>query len=83
MKERIRKSIEKEPELKSQLEKIDSAYITTFDSFALSTVKKYHYLLNVSSNISIIDASIIYLEKKKAQTFVLFYKYLFISFIIP
>ena len=39
MKERIRKSIEKEPSLINQLEKIDSAYITTFDSFALSRVQ--------------------------------------------
>ena len=56
MKERIRKKIKKTPSLKRQLDIIDSAYITTFDSFSLSLVKKYYYLLNLSPNISIIDA---------------------------
>ena len=65
MKERIRKKISKEPSLSKQLEYIDASYITTFDSYALSVVKKYHYLLNVSKNVSIVDASIIYLEKNK------------------
>ena len=63
MKERIRKSIKKgipdNPALAKELELIDQAYITTFDSFALSVVKKYHYLLNISDDIGISDASII------------------------
>ena len=63
MKERIRKKITKEPNLASQLDKIDSAYITTFDSYALSIVKKYNYLLNVSKNVSIISSSIMQLKK--------------------
>ena len=57
MKERIRKAIKK-ANLKEQLDYIDSAYITTFDSFALSIVKKYHTYLDVSPNISIMDSSI-------------------------
>jgi len=57
MKERIRKAIKK-ANLKEQLDYIDSAYITTFDSFALSVVKKYHTSLNLSPNISIMDNSI-------------------------
>jgi len=65
MKERIRKAIKKVPSLSKQLDKIDSAYITTFDSYALSVVKKYHYILNVSNNISICEASLIHLEKEK------------------
>ena len=69
MKERIRKSIKKEvanqPSLSKELELIDQAYITTFDSFALSVVKKYHYLLNISNEISITDASIIDMQKTK------------------
>ncbi|MBO5182994.1 MAG: UvrD-helicase domain-containing protein [Bacilli bacterium] len=65
MKERIRKAIKKNPNLKKQLDIIDSAYITTFDSYSLSLVKKYYYLLNLSPNINIIDASIIKLEKEK------------------
>lgn len=63
MADRIRKKIKKIPELKDQLDLLDSAYITTFDSFALSIVKKYHYLLNVSPEIGIIDSSVILLEK--------------------
>ena len=65
MKERMRKKIKSDETLTKQLNLIDSAYITTFDSFALSTVKKYHYLLNLSPSISIIDASLVRLEKEK------------------
>ena len=65
MKERIRKKIKENPLLIEELDLIDSAYITTFDSFALSTLKKYHYLLNISPNVSIIDESIINIEKNK------------------
>ena len=64
MKERIRKKIKKNESLKKQLDIIDSAYITTFDSYALSLVKKYYYLLNISPNIGIIDASIINIKKE-------------------
>ncbi|MBP3635515.1 MAG: UvrD-helicase domain-containing protein [Bacilli bacterium] len=65
MKERIRKKIKNDKSLFKQLNLIDASYITTFDSFALSTVKKYHYLINVSPNISVIDPSLIRLEKEK------------------
>lgn len=57
MRERIRRELKKSG-LVDELDNIDSAYITTFDSFALSVVKKYHYLLNVPKNISIMDSSI-------------------------
>ena len=63
MKERIRKKISKEPSLHSQLNKIDNAYITTFDSYALAIVKKYNYLINVDKNIAIAEKSIIDLKK--------------------
>lgn len=63
MKERIRKKIKKDKSLSGELDLIDEAYITTFDSFALSVVKKYHYLLNVSPSISIIDSSMIEIKK--------------------
>lgn len=65
MKERIRKKISKSPELKDELNKIDNAYITTFDSYALSIVKKYNYLINVSKNVSIIEQSIIDIKKSE------------------
>ncbi len=56
MKQRIRKKV---IDNKDELNRLNSAYITTFDSFALSVVKKYHYLLNISKDISICDESII------------------------
>ena len=65
MKERIRKKIKKVPELKDELNLIDASYITTFDSFAMSIVKKYHYLLNVKKDLSIIEASVIDIKKKE------------------
>ncbi|MGN1268809.1 MAG: UvrD-helicase domain-containing protein [Candidatus Aphodocola sp.] len=65
MADRIRKKIKKIPELKEQLNLLDSSYITTFDSFALSIVKKYHYLLNVSPNIKIIDSNVIEIQKNE------------------
>ena len=66
MKDRIRKAIKKEVSLKDKLDLIDSAYITTFDSFALSVLRNYNYALGVSKNISIIDSSIIDIKKSEA-----------------
>lgn len=63
MKDRIRDNIKKKPELRGELDAIDSSYITTFDSFALSVVKKYHYLADVKKNIAISDDTIVSLEK--------------------
>lgn len=48
-----------------QVNRIDKAYITTFDSFALSIVKKYHDRLNLDKNVSIIDENVISLFKKE------------------
>ncbi len=65
MKDRIRNKIKNDDNLKSELDLINSSYITTFDSFALSVVKKYHYLVNVSFDISISDESLVLLEEKR------------------
>ena len=69
MKERIRKKIKEgvknNSNLAKELELVDQAYITTFDSFSLSVVKKYHYLINISKDIEISDSSIIDLNKKR------------------
>ena len=64
MKERIRDSLKKNG-FDEELKLIDSAYITTFDSYSLSVVKKYHYLLNISSDINICDATLIDIEKNR------------------
>lgn len=65
MKERIRKKIKKDENLKDQLNKLDASYITTFDSYSLSIVKKYHYLLNISSKVNIIDKNILDMQISK------------------
>lgn len=65
MKERIRKAINKTPNLEEEATLIDGAYITTFDSFSLSIVKKYHTRLNITSNIKITDEVIIDIKKNK------------------
>ena len=51
---RIRENIKSEG-LAEQLDLIDKAYITTFDSFTGSIVKKYHDRLNIDRNFKIID----------------------------
>lgn len=63
MAQRIRKKI-KNAKMKEQLEYLNSAYITTFDAYSLSVVKKYHTNLNIGRDIKIIESSIIELEKK-------------------
>ena len=62
MKERIRKIINSHPEVADQASLVDSAYITTFDSFSQSLVKKYNYLLNISKDFGIIDSNIVNTE---------------------
>ena len=61
MKDRIRKAII-DKQLYEQLDYIDSSYITTFDSYAQSIVKKYHYILNIPSKVNIVDDTIISIE---------------------
>ena len=65
MKERIRKSILKTPGLEKENDLIDSAYITTFDSFSLAIVKKYHYKLNITNKIQVTDEIIIDMKKRE------------------
>ncbi|MCR5067332.1 MAG: UvrD-helicase domain-containing protein, partial [Erysipelotrichaceae bacterium] len=59
----------------TQLQKIDSSYIMTFDAYALSLVKKYNYLLNVSKDISIVDENIISLKSKQLLDEIMTEKY--------
>lgn len=75
MKSRIRDAITKE-NLTKELDLLESSYITTFDSFALSLVKKYHYALKIGKNITNIDSSIIKIKKRELidQIFEEYYK---------
>ena len=65
MKVRIRDEIKKYPNLSRDLKKIDSSYISTFDSFSLALVRKYHYLLNVKRDINIIDSNLLNIKTKE------------------
>lgn len=64
MKDRIRSKLKKENYLK-EVDLIDNAFITTFDSFSLSIVKKYHTILNISKEIEITDNSLLNIEKQR------------------
>ena len=64
MKERIRSAII-DNNLTDQLLKIDSSFITTFDSFALSVVKKYHYLLNIDQDIKVANDLVLKFKKQE------------------
>ena len=65
MKERIKDGILKDESLHKELAHLDKAYITTFDSFSLSILKKYHYILNISNNITPEEGGILKIEEKK------------------
>lgn len=62
MRERIRKALMEEG--LEDANEVDVASITTFDAYALSLVQKYHFLLNVSPNIRMIDANVISVRKR-------------------
>lgn len=64
MKDRIRKKLYQEG-LKEAVELIDNSYITTFDSFALSVVKKYHVELGLPKEIGITEEAVLRLEKER------------------
>lgn len=76
MKERIRKAIRKTPGLENEMNRIDGAYITTFDSFALSIVKKYHTVINCTNKIQITDDVVINIKKQQLLEEILDERYL-------
>ena len=76
MKDRIRKAILKHAELKDEIDLLDGAYITTFDSYALSVIKKYHTRLNISNKIAITDEVVVDLLKKELLDQIFEEKYL-------
>ena len=76
MKDCIRKAIRETKGLEKENAKIDSAYITTFDSLALSVVKKYHTIINCTNKIEITDDVVIDLKKRELLDKILDEKYL-------
>lgn len=86
MRARIRKKIASDDTLKENLNLLPSADITTFDSYCLFLVKRYHYLLNIDKNLKIVDDGLINLTKDKIieDIFTFFYEQedsLFLKFI--
>lgn len=65
MKDRVRKVLI-ENNFLEEAKYVDEAYITTFDSFSLSLLKKYHYALNISNNIEICDSTLLDIIKRKS-----------------
>lgn len=65
MKERIKIALSKDESLKAQLDLLDNSYITNFDSFSISIVQKYYYLLGISSDISIINETVLLAKKEE------------------
>lgn len=74
MKDRIRKKLI-ENNLLEQASYIDSAYITTFDSYCLSLVKRYYYKLGIGKNISIMDSSMSNFKLKEIANSLFLEKY--------
>ena len=70
MKDRIRAALVK-AKMYDELAYLDSSYICTFDSFALSIVKKYHYVLGLDKHIDICEDSLISVISKKMARLVL------------
>ncbi len=60
MRERVHQAlsavVSQYPHLNEQLTLLDAAQITTFDAYSQFLLKKYHYLLNLDSNLQIINS---------------------------
>lgn len=65
MKNRVIEKMQDDPLLESRIDEVENAYITTFDSFAFSLVRHYHYLFDLSKNVQIISSSIIKLKENE------------------
>lgn len=64
MKERIKNKIKLDPLMKNRAEEVESAHIETFDAFYLFILKKYGKFLNINSDVSIVEESIMEYKKK-------------------
>ena len=73
MKDRIRKKLTKEG--LEEANNVDVSDICTFDSFASSLVKKYHFLLGLSPNLKNVDSTVISVYKRKILDEILNKKY--------
>ena len=65
MKERIKGRLLKDEQTRHLARDVDSAFIMTFDAFALYLVKTYHYEIGVNPEIDIIDGSLLQVIKNR------------------
>ena len=75
MAERIKNLLIKVDNLEAA-SKVDLAHIETFDSFCLAMVRRYHNLLNLDANVTILDKGILEIETSRLiqEIFDEFYK---------
>ena len=71
----IEKLFDSEEEKARQINKIDSAYIMTFDAYAQSLVKKYHYLFNIDRSVTVIDSNILNIKTREILNEIFLEKY--------
>ena len=64
MKNRVRVKLLDDEETLSLATEVDNSHIETFDSFSLYLVKKYFYELGISKDITIVDNSILSINRK-------------------
>lgn len=67
-------------------EQVEASAITTFDAFALSLVKKYHFDLHVAPDLAIMDEGFLKIEERKILDEILLERYeekdpLFLDFV--
>lgn len=65
MKQRVRNAIAKDDDLKHLLPQVEQAAITTFDGFALSLVKSYHYELGIDEDVNIVDDALMSVQRRR------------------
>lgn len=63
MKARARALIAEDDKLRHLLPQVEQAAITTFDGFALSLVKSYHYELGIDEDVNIVDDAIMTVQR--------------------
>ncbi len=64
MKQRIRDRLT-ELQLREEASAVDRAYIMTFDAYALTLVRRYHYALGLEPDVGILDEQILNLLRKR------------------
>ena len=65
IKNKLIELVEEDSSYKEEIDLLEEAMITTYDSLALNIVKKYHYLLGIDRNISVVDKLDLNIKKEE------------------